>query len=561
MTKHLLIAGLAVSTLLVPFASAASSADVVSVALHEVGYTETADEYTQYGKWYGLPNSYWCDMFVSWCGMKGKIPASKFPRNCSCTAHVKRFISMGRYQDSAARGGTYTPQQGDVIFFYNYLKHSSGDVKNHTGIVLYVEDGCVYAIEGNALTNRLDITFEQVVEFEDGDLEPLDHVTVNRYPLTCPRIHGYGVPDYDDRTPLQLNGFVDLGTSLDKAGIFNALCIEGIMHPTSTHTFSPHHGMTRAEFISSVVQFFGLSDYASETIPFSDVSQENRCYNASMTALSAGIISGTDQNMFLPDQYVSPDAAKAILNRALMYIGMPEQEFSFSTGDYSYMVTPYTTRADIAQAFFSFEQQLPLSEPFLGDIILEEEKTDWNIRRLHGVCYAPLPSFQAIGPPLQVVQNDQVSANEMNSDIIQNGNSEDPIEPNTASDQSVGDESVSEAETESSVQNEELTAEDATDIADGKSDEVVTEEIVEETPASDKLPVPMGNTDRVIPNKVKLKCNENMLEVDGLLYLGIQYVPLRAVAEMIGISVEWKDGEKPQVILHASNRLALSVDN
>lgn len=276
MIKHLLITGLAVSTLLVPFARAASSADVISAALHEVGYTEAADEYTQYGKWYGLPNSYWCDMFVSWCGMKGKIPVSKFPRNCSCTAHVKRFISMGRYRDSAARGGTYTPQQGDVIFFYNYLKHPSGDVKNHTGIVLYVEDGYVYTIEGNTLTNRLDITFEQIVEFEDGDLEPLDYVTVNRYPLTYPRIHGYGVPDYDDRTPLQLNGFVDLGTSADKAGIFNALCTEGIMHPTSTHTFSPHHGMTRAEFISSVVQFFGLIDYTPETVPFSDVSRENK---------------------------------------------------------------------------------------------------------------------------------------------------------------------------------------------------------------------------------------------------------------------------------------------
>lgn len=232
-----------------------------------------------------------------------------------------------------------------------------------------------------------------------------------------------------------------------------------------------------------------------------------------MTARSSGIISGTDQNTFLPDQYVSPDAAKAILNRALMYVGMPEQDFSFPTGDYSYMVTPYTTRADIAQAFFSFEKLLPLSESFSGDIFLEEEKTDWNIRRLHGVCYAPLSSFQAICPPLQLVQNAPASDNE---DIIQNDHSENPIEPKTVSDQVVGDESVSEVETEPSIQNEELADEDATDIADGKSDEVVSEEIVEETPVSDKLPVPMGNTDRVILNTVKLKCNENVLEVDGL---------------------------------------------
>jgi len=244
--------------------AASRSASVIAAALGEVGNAEGPGEYSKYGEWYGLPNSYWCDMFVSWCAMEGGVPAAQFPRHCSCTDHVKLFAKMGRYQESMARGNSYIPRQGDVIFFYNNTRYPSGSVKNHTGLVLYVEDGYVYTIEGNALANRLDLSYDIVSEQRVDAMEPPDYVTVNRYPLDAPRIHGYGIPAYEDRAALPLEGFVDLGRHAQSAGLFRSLCEAGVMQPTSSHTFSPNHGMTRAEFVQMTVDFFGLRGHAPE---------------------------------------------------------------------------------------------------------------------------------------------------------------------------------------------------------------------------------------------------------------------------------------------------------
>ena len=50
--------------------------DIVGVALTQVGYKEGSNNYTKYGVWYGLSNSPWCGMFVSWCAKEAGIPNS-----------------------------------------------------------------------------------------------------------------------------------------------------------------------------------------------------------------------------------------------------------------------------------------------------------------------------------------------------------------------------------------------------------------------------------------------------------------------------------------------------
>ena len=307
------------AALLLPTAAAASaaSADVISAAIGEAGYVEGKKEYTKYGEWYGLPNAYWCDMFVSWCAMKGNMDTSRFPRQCSCTAHVKLFTGQGQYQLSAARGGNYVPCQGDVIFFYNNERHPSGAVCNHTGLVLYVENGYVYTIEGNALANRLDYSYAEVSEAIDGEKDPPDRVVINRYPLDAPHIHGYGVPKYDDRTPLELEGFVDLGFHFHKEGMFQYLDEMGVMPATSRHTFSPDHGMTRGEFIALIANFFGLPGWTEEVFPFDDIQPDASCYSAALSARAAGLLEETEENRFYPDIYISPDEAQTILSREI----------------------------------------------------------------------------------------------------------------------------------------------------------------------------------------------------------------------------------------------------
>lgn len=390
------------AVLLVTSVCGSDSSDVIRTALGEIGYTESPTEYSKYGEWYGLPNSFWCDMFVSWCAATAGVPLYQFPRQCGCIAHVNLFSRMGRYQRSLSRGGSHTPRQGDVIFFYNPVSDPGGTMPGHVGLVLYAENGYVYTIEGNALANRLDYPSSMVSELIDDDLDPLDRVVVNRYPLGEPRIHGYGIPAYDSRTWLELDGFVDLdhGPSRDAdSEMYRFLNDSGVMSGTTAHTFSPGHGMTRGEFLQLVVNFFGVPAAGAQTPAFSDVPSDSPYYAAVMSARAAGLTMGTENNLFLPDIYIAPREAQAVFDRALAHFNFKE-EFTFSPGARSYLLTPYTTRADIARAFYTLCLKLPVSEP--GSEPVSLNGTVCSARYLRGVCHVPLSFLQRLFPGLGV---------------------------------------------------------------------------------------------------------------------------------------------------------------
>ena len=335
-------------------AYSASAADVVQTALSQLDYEETDSSYTKYGKWYGVPNGHWCDMFVSWCASQSGVSAKLFPQSASCTAHASRFSKMGRYHPSSARGGNYIPQQGDEIFFYDYTADPQGRTLQHTGIVLCAENGLVFTIEGNTLTNRLDYSYyEEVAPLRSDDAERLDYVAVKCYPLNAKQIHGYAQPLYQNEEPLAHDGFVDLGRySLQKTE-FDALAQSGVMKGTSSYTFSPRYGMPRGEFLDSVMRLFSLNGWDESTPAFDDVAPESPYYAAVMSARAAGIVDGCGDNTFRPDQYISGAAAQAVISRTLAYLGLADQTFEFSDGDFSYLLSPYTIRADLAHALYT----------------------------------------------------------------------------------------------------------------------------------------------------------------------------------------------------------------
>ena len=47
--------------------------DIVDVAIAEIGYSETGNNSTKYGKWYGMNGAAWCHMFVSWCANQAGV--------------------------------------------------------------------------------------------------------------------------------------------------------------------------------------------------------------------------------------------------------------------------------------------------------------------------------------------------------------------------------------------------------------------------------------------------------------------------------------------------------
>lgn len=136
---------------------------IISVAVAQVGLTGG----TPYWSWYGFNSRVeWCACFVSWCAEQcGYIDAGIIPKFASCDVGMDWFKDRSRWQTN-----TYTPREGDIIFF----DWDSDGLANHVGIVEKVEDGKVHTIEGNSS----------------------DACKRLQYNLGDSRILGYGVPAY-----------------------------------------------------------------------------------------------------------------------------------------------------------------------------------------------------------------------------------------------------------------------------------------------------------------------------------------------------------------------------
>lgn len=107
-------------------------ADVLAVALTQMGYTEGTNNDTKYGSWAGYPHQPWCATFVSWCMRQAEIGPDVIKK--SPVASPNRFGIP--YYD----GEEYTPKPGDLFFTKEF---------SHVGLVYYVDGEYFYTIEGN----------------------------------------------------------------------------------------------------------------------------------------------------------------------------------------------------------------------------------------------------------------------------------------------------------------------------------------------------------------------------------------------------------------------------
>ena len=114
----------------------------------------------------------WCAMFVSSVARMVNVRSDVIPNFADCDAGVAWFKAKGRYERSAAYGGTYIPSAADVVFY------SAGHIQadsTHTGFVVQAQNGQLLAIEGNhsdrvgyrniALTDAYIIGYGRVGEY------------------------------------------------------------------------------------------------------------------------------------------------------------------------------------------------------------------------------------------------------------------------------------------------------------------------------------------------------------------------------------------------------------
>lgn len=133
--------------------------DIVNIAKSQNGYlegnsnddlsgenTNGSNNYTEYGRWYGLQDM-WCAMFVSWCANQAGVSTSVIPKTASTVTALNYFIKQGTAHTRASiAAGNYTPQAGDIIFFKSGRNSA---ITNHIGIVTSYSGTTINTIEGN----------------------------------------------------------------------------------------------------------------------------------------------------------------------------------------------------------------------------------------------------------------------------------------------------------------------------------------------------------------------------------------------------------------------------
>ena len=116
---------------------------LISAATKEIGYKEGKDNYTKYGKWYGMPNAQWCAMFVSWAANQAGIPVTVIPKYAHTTTGYAQMQKLG-----ATKVSNNQAKPGDIMFIRKDNKNS-GNAMQHTGIVEATTNGKIHTIEGN----------------------------------------------------------------------------------------------------------------------------------------------------------------------------------------------------------------------------------------------------------------------------------------------------------------------------------------------------------------------------------------------------------------------------
>lgn len=168
---------------------------IVEHALRYVGTQEPKgdDQFiTAYNKYananFNVNSTPWCAIFVTFNARMVGVPTTIIPNFASCSYAIDKFFKpKGLWKER----GKYTPQPGDLIFYdWNIDKKT-----DHVGIVVKVENGKVYTVEGNTKgTNGVYGVWQK------------------SWVLNSKYILGYGTPDYSGKATTQVSNQAQLSS-------------------------------------------------------------------------------------------------------------------------------------------------------------------------------------------------------------------------------------------------------------------------------------------------------------------------------------------------------------
>lgn len=132
------------------FSSSSQADNLVEVAKGEVG---TKDDGNNRVKYNNYTTAQWCGYFVSWCSKQAGL-SNIIPKFTSCSTGYNTTLpnAGGVKHKSQTRGGSYSPQKGDIIFFYKVSTKDYYGI-HHVGIAYKADNKKVYYIDGNHVSN------------------------------------------------------------------------------------------------------------------------------------------------------------------------------------------------------------------------------------------------------------------------------------------------------------------------------------------------------------------------------------------------------------------------
>lgn len=150
--------------------------NVVKIALSQIGYTESDDNFvvlqdteirngiTRYGQWYGNSHGDWANMFTAFCLTYAGV--YEVPMNSGAEAMRLEWLEKNIYQPL----GNYEPISGDVLFIdnnQNGIADATAIIISNDGVTLQVVQGDV---EDVVVETSYDIAGGQVLGY--GVIEP-----------------------------------------------------------------------------------------------------------------------------------------------------------------------------------------------------------------------------------------------------------------------------------------------------------------------------------------------------------------------------------------------------
>ena len=150
-----------------------------------------------------------------------------------------------------------------------------------------------------------------IIGFDDGNFYPNNNLTRAQ---TATMIYRLLTEDRQEEIYTTVNNFSDVDESKWYNDYVSSMVNGGYIVGYPDGTFGGDRPITRAEFVTILVRFFGLADV--ECV-FSDVAENHWAYEYIATATTYGWINGYEDGTFRPDRALSRAEAVTVINRML----------------------------------------------------------------------------------------------------------------------------------------------------------------------------------------------------------------------------------------------------